>query len=94
MLLLPQSPISVISPTVLRYRVDPAIIVPLSADAYMLRDLCIAGQPLPDLAVRVSAAAMVAKADGILGYNFFGQFTEVRRTPATNNVVLVYEGED
>jgi hypothetical protein len=44
---------------------------------YLLRDLTIQGQPVPNLAVGLSPRATQLGADGVLGLNFFGLFTEL-----------------
>jgi hypothetical protein len=44
---------------------------------YVLRDLEIQGQPVPDLLVGVSPRVTEVGAQGVLGLNFMGQFTDV-----------------
>ena len=44
---------------------------------YLLHDLTIQGQPVPDLAVGLSPRVTQLGVDGLLGLNFFGLFTEV-----------------
>jgi hypothetical protein len=57
----------------------------------ILRDMQIARQPLPDLAVRISTTPDRLRVNGILGLDFFQQFHVVHWRPRTHLVVLVGE---
>ena len=52
-------------------------LVPAGPRRYLLRDLSIEGQPLPDLVVRLSQRASAVGADGMLGLDFLNTFTEI-----------------
>ncbi len=54
----------------------------------MLRDLRIVGQPVPDVAVRVGAAANLLRVDGILGFDFFGRFRHIGFDTQTRRMTL------
>jgi hypothetical protein len=54
----------------------------------MLRQLSIAGQPVPDLEARVSAAVGRLGFDGMLGFDFFARFDEVVWRPHTGHLTL------
>ncbi len=56
---------------------------------FVLRDLRISGQPVADLTVRVGAAATLLRVDGILGFDFFLQFSAVVLEPRTLRVTLI-----
>jgi hypothetical protein len=60
-----------------------------SDGSIVLGDLRIVGQGIPDLAVRVSAAPTRLRVDGILGFDFFQQFSEIIWQPASHEVTLV-----
>jgi hypothetical protein len=47
-------------------------------DRIVLQDLRLAGQPIPDVEVRVGRAATLLHVDGILGFDFFRMFPEIR----------------
>ena len=51
--------------------------VPDKADRYLLRDLWIQDQQLPDLEVGISALAGRAEVSGLLGLDFFARFAQV-----------------
>jgi len=86
---LPQQRRSVISRRALARVTEQALIRPISAGIYALHDLRIKGHEVPELQVRVSGAPDIAEVDGVLGLDFFANFTDVRWTPGTNTVVLV-----
>lgn len=50
---------------------------PAGERRFLLRDLTIHGQPVPDLVVRVSRRVTQAGARGVLGLDFLGQFTDI-----------------
>lgn len=54
----------------------------------VLRDLLIAGQPVPDLEVRISQVVARLGVDGILGLDFFEQFASVLWLPRTGQMTL------
>lgn len=51
--------------------------LPTREDRYVLRDLQIDGQSIPDLEVGISGLATRAGVSGLLGLNFFQQFVDV-----------------
>lgn len=59
------------------------------ATASVLHDLRILGQPVPDVHVRVGAAANLLRVDGILGFDFFGQFERIIFDPPTRQLTLI-----
>lgn len=44
---------------------------------FVLRDITIAGHPMPDLPVRVSRRVTEAGAEGVLGLDFLRRFTDI-----------------
>jgi hypothetical protein len=56
---------------------------------FSLRDLLIAGQSVPDLDVQVGSAATLLHVDGILGFDFFERFAEIRLNTRTFVMTLV-----
>ena len=56
---------------------------------FVLRDLRIVGQPVPDVAVHVGTAASILRVDGILGYDFVQQFSRIIFETRTRWVTLV-----
>ena len=89
MLPLPQQRRSAISRRALERVTEQALIRPISAGTHALRDLRIKGHEVPELQVRVSGAPDIAEVDGVLGLDFFANFTDVRWTPGINTVILV-----
>ena len=53
-----------------------------------LRQLSIAGHPVPDLEATVSVAVGRLRFDGILGFDFFARFDEVVWRPHTGHMTL------
>src|SRR5947209_19460955 len=44
---------------------------------YLLRNVSMQGQPIPNLALRISARATQVGADGLLGLDFFSRYTDI-----------------
>lgn len=80
---------SIISPRALEDLQTRGLASSHDARRFLVRDLRIAGQPIPDLEVRVSAAMVRLGVDGILGLDFFEQFELVQWHPRTRRVILV-----
>jgi hypothetical protein len=55
----------------------------------VLRDLSIAGWRVPDIEVSVGTAASLLRVDGILGFDLFERFGEIRFNPRTFVMTLV-----
>ena len=70
------SPLSSVSQGVLETLLLEGHVESAARPAYVLRNATIQGQPIPDLPVRVSRRVTQVGADGVLGLDFFGQFTE------------------
>jgi hypothetical protein len=65
-------------------------LIPAGRPARMvLRDLRLAGQPIADLEVSVGSAATLLRVDGILGFDFFQHFAEIRFDTRTFVMTLV-----
>jgi hypothetical protein len=58
---------------------------------FALRNLSIAGWRVPDIEVSVGAAATLLRVDGILGFDFFARFAEIRFNPRTFVMTLVQD---
>ena len=56
---------------------------------FRLRDLRIESQRVPDIDVTVSAAPSLLKVHGMLGADFFRNYSQVIWDPATNVVTLI-----
>lgn len=56
---------------------------------FLLPDLRIVGQSVPSVAVRVGTSVRLLGADGMLGFDFFGQFERVVLEPLTLRGTLV-----
>ena len=56
---------------------------------FPLRELSIAGWSVPDIEVSVRPAATLLRVDGILGFDFFRKFTEIRFDTRTFVMTLV-----
>lgn len=87
------------NPTLRRSRISPRALDDLTAreggplrrgDAVLLQQLRIRGEPIPDLPVLVGASVTRLGVDGILGFDFFEQFEEVRWNPRTQFMVLFF----
>ncbi len=50
---------------------------PQQRPRYVLRSWSIQGQPIPDIIVRVSTRVTQVGADGVLGLDFLGRFTDI-----------------
>ncbi len=59
------------------------------SDKLVLRNLRLAGQLVPDLAVSVGSAATLLRVDGILGFDFFRNFGEIRLNTRTFVMTLM-----
>jgi hypothetical protein len=57
--------------------------------AILLRNLRIMGQDIPDMAVRESSSPTRLHVDGLLGFDFFQQFSEIIWQPIEQQVTLV-----
>ena len=57
--------------------------------SYVLSNLRIKGQAIPDLTVRVSAGPAMLGVDGIIGESFFSQFASVTWVPGSRLLTLV-----
>ena len=86
------------NPTIARSRIAPRALddlvrregpPPRRGNDPILRNLTIAGQLIPDLAVQVDPRIARLRIDGMLGLDFFEQFEEVRWQPHTGHVTLV-----
>ena len=86
------------NPTVARSRIGPRALddlirhegpPPRRGNDLILRNLTIAGQQRPDLAVLVDPGITRLKIDGMLGFDFFERFEEVRWNPRTKLVTLL-----
>ena len=64
-------------------------LTPSGNDRYLVRNLRIDGQPVPDLEVEASPGVARLGVDGVLGFNFFTKFGEVRWKPATGEITLL-----
>jgi hypothetical protein len=71
------SPMSAVSQSTLDKLFADGLVDPADGPTYVLPSPTIQGQVVPDLRVRLSRHVTRAGADGVLGLNFFGQFTEV-----------------
>jgi hypothetical protein len=71
------SPIAAVSRPTLDLLLTDGRVDPADGPNYMLRSPTIQGQLIPDLRVCLSRHVTRAGADGMLGLNFFGQFTDV-----------------
>ena len=63
----------------------------LEADAtppYVLRNVAVQGQPLTDLRVRLSRRVAQVGAQGVLGLDFLGQFTDIHFHVPTMRLTL------
>ena len=87
------------NPTLRRSRIGPRALDDLAmregplvrrGDEVVLQNLQIHGHPIPDLAVQVSPIVARLHIDGMLGFDFFAQFAEVRWRPRRNLVTLVF----
>ena len=85
----PLSRRSIISPRAFEDLQKRGLAASQNVQRFVVRDLRIAGQTVPDLDVRVSAATIRLRVDGILGLEFFGQFELVQWYPHTRRVTLV-----
>ncbi len=56
---------------------ERSLLIPHGRRHYLLRDLRIAGQPVPDLVVRESNRLTEVGADGAVGLDFLNRFTEI-----------------
>ncbi len=80
---------SAISPLALTDLANKEGLSPIGNDRYLLRNLRITSQPVPDLEVEVNPAITHLGVDGMLGLDFFATFQEVRWKPATGEITLV-----
>jgi len=64
-------------------------IEPASRSPFRLRHLSIDSQPIPDVEVRVSPFPDLIKVDGMLGADFFRNYSHVNWDPDTNLVTLI-----
>jgi hypothetical protein len=53
------------------------LLVPVGPRRYLLRDLTIENQPIPDLVVRLSQRASAVGIDGMLGLDFLNRFSDI-----------------
>jgi hypothetical protein len=80
---------STISSRVLQDFAGRGMLDPEAGPAYILRDLRIDQQPVPDLRVSVGLTANVFDIDGILGANFLQPFSELRLDIRSLSVRLI-----
>ena len=77
------SPLSGISYLTRDELASNGVLVPAGPRRYLLRDLSIEGQPLPDVVVRLSPRASAVGIDGMLGLDFLNTFTEIQLSVPT-----------
>jgi hypothetical protein len=80
---------STISSRLLQDLAGRGMLNPSTGPTFIVRDLRIAQQPVPDLRVSVGLAANVFDIDGILGANFLQPFSELRLDIPTLRVKLI-----
>jgi hypothetical protein len=86
----PGYPRSVISTAARDELIQQELLPPVRARSYRLRGLAIQGQAVPDIDVEVRPALhRLFKVDGILGYDFFQNYQEVRFSPADRRLTLI-----
>lgn len=71
------SPLSSISEDMYRILLETAGIGTVAGNGYVLRHPMIQGQRIDDLPVRLSRRVTRVGADGVLGIDFLGRFTEI-----------------
>lgn len=84
----PFSPRSTLSRHTLDDLINRRLVEP-EGPSFLLRDLRIIGQRVPDVTVGVGAAAGFLRIDGILGFDLFERFQRVVFEPATRQLTLV-----
>ena len=82
-------PLSVISPNTERSLSALGLVEQLGDRQYRLPGLHVNGDRLPDLIVRASAGPALLGVDGMLGWDYLEQFTEVRIAPGTLRITLI-----
>ena len=71
------APFSAISESARDSLAAQGLLGPVRGRHYLLRNLTIQGQSVPDLRVGLSLRVTQLGVDGLLGLNFFGLFTEI-----------------
>jgi hypothetical protein len=58
-------------------RLDAGVLLSTGPGSYLLRRVSVQGQPLPDLTGRLSHRLTQVRAQGALGLDFLGRFTDI-----------------
>jgi hypothetical protein len=82
-------PLSVISSNTERAISALGLVERLGARQYRIPGVRVNGDRLPDLIVRASAGPALLGVDGMLGWDYLEQFTEVRIEPGTLRITLM-----
>jgi hypothetical protein len=86
------SPLSSISQATYHKLSEAGAIDRLSRNSYVLRRSAIQGQAIRDLVVRISRRVSQVGADGVLGLDFLGQFTDIHLHVPSLRLTLGYSG--